>query len=458
MAFRARMALLCAATFSAAAQSGTSALERHVAQAQDAQARQDCKTAAQEYTAAVKLLPSSGELRANQGIALYCNNQYGEATAALQKSLQIKPTLAAPHLFLGLAALHLSDEAAAVKELLVATTAMPGDITANLWLGYAYLAEHRSADAVHQFEEVLKSQPQNVDASYALGETYFEVGRRKALELEAVAPEGRGIRELAAHQRMLMATTDAGSVAAPKERWANSREEQLYNEALESETKARAALQTVLDEAPGSDRAHQIQGDAYTLQRNNDSAISEYEAVLTKNPQLPGVRMALANCLMQVNRFKDALTVLTEEQALQPRSADVWASIGRVQQALGNDADALASLKKAVALPNTPPAARLLLGKALLRLDDPKGAIPQLEQALREGADPSTTNYLLARAYRATGDRAAMQTALDAYHQNSRDQAERQAAAAVTRDPKAVPTEMTAQEQQEASAMTDKQN
>ena len=443
--------VFCAAV-SMAAQSTMPALTRHIEAAQKAQAQQNCATAAAEYTAAVRLLPTSGELRTNQGIALYCNHQFTDAVTVFQKALQLKPGLAVPHLFLGLSAFHLSNTALAIRELEMAVRMMPADINGNLWLGYAYLADHRHEDAIERFNAVIADQPGNVDARYALGQAYFESGRSKVRQLQTLAPHGRGIKLLIMQEKALQGGTTADAANVLVE-WKSTQEEQLYREASEAEKNARAALQIVLDEAPDSDRAHEILGETFSLQRNNEAAIREYRMVLQKNPALPGVRLALANCLMQMSQFQDALAVLIKEQEIQPGSGDVWASTGKVQLALGKDQDALKSLQHALALPDHSPEALLLMGKTLLRLGEAKAAVPILEQALRDGADSSTTNYFLARAYRSTGDRMAMTKALQSYQRTSRDAAERQEALALTVGPKDVRAGMTEQEEHDASIM-----
>lgn len=448
------LCLLLFAVMPLAAQSNSAAAEQHIEAAQQAQANQDCATAAKEYAAAVHLLPSSGELRTNEGIALYCDHRYSETIPVLRKALSLNPSLTVPHLFLGLASFHLSDMATATNQLETAVRLMPKDVTSHLWLGYAYFARQQNERAGEAFQAVLRLQPQNVDARYALGQAYFEIGRRRTIDLARLAPKGRGIRLLAAEQQAMKSGAALKETEGTPATFKNVQEEQLYREAVDAEEKAQATLQKLLDEAPESDRAHEIQGDAYSLQRNNNAAIREYDEVLRINPSLPGVRLALANCLMQADRFNEALAALTEEQHLTPRSADVWASTGRVQLALGKDAEAITSLKKAVSLPDAPPAARMLLGKSLLRTGEAKEALVYLEQALREGADPATTNYLLARAYRSLGNHEAMNKALQAYQRSSQDEAERQSAAAFIQRPTAVQTSMSAQETQEASSMS----
>ena len=214
------LTLCCAAPLVAAQQ--PSALEQHLSAAQDAQAHTDCHLAAQEYQAALRLMPpageATGELRTNLGIALYCDQQFQAAVQALHTALHLAPTLAPPHLFLGLAAYHLADLAAAHTQLTLFLERSPDDPTANLWLGYTLVAQGQLEAAAQQFEHVLQLQPANTDAAYALGQSALELGRQKAAALEALAPNGSKILLLASDQYRLQGDTARADAALTKSR------------------------------------------------------------------------------------------------------------------------------------------------------------------------------------------------------------------------------------------------
>ena len=459
----ARLLLLFCAVPVAAAQRASSALEQHVEAAQQAQRQQDCHTAASEYKLAAKLLPDSGELRSNLGVALYCDGQITESIAALRSALRLSPTLAAPHLFLGLAAYRLSDPATAVRELEHFLELSPADPIAHLWLGYAYVAQHRYPPAVEQFEKVAQLDPTNVDAQYALGQSYLEIGRAKARELEALSPQSPRISHLAGEQFRLLGDQARASAAFQQEKTRRAaspvpspnapREEALYNEALAAETKSQQAFQSVMQQAPDSYRAHQILADAYTLMQQQPSAIAEYQAVIRLNPTLPGVHEALSHCLMQTGQFPAALENLRAEQKLEPQSPRVLTELGRVQLAMGDYAGASASLHQALTHNDPPPEAYLLLGRAALRTGDTGQAVQLLEHYVALDPNSSAAFYLLARAYKTTNDRASMQKALATYSRLAEAERQRQITQAVTQDPNTAPAAMNAGELQEANAL-----
>ena len=452
--------LLCATTPLAA--QGSRSLRQHIEAAQRAQARQDCHAAAAEYNAALRLLPASGELQSNLGIALYCDGQILPAITAFKKALEVKPDLVAPHLFLGIAEYHLSDSTTAEKELTEAVRLSPADPTANLWLGYTLVAEHHYKEAIPFFAEAARLKPDNVDAQYALGQSYLEIGRQRARELQETAPQGARILQLAGEQYQMQGdSTQAGlafkaasdRATSPSGNQAEAdRELALYQQAHDAEQRAQAAFLAVLEHSPESDRAHEILGDIDVARRATDSAIIEYRAVLRINPTLPGIHQAISRCLMQNDRFSEALVELRTEQRLQPHSAQILTEIGRVQLAMGNEADAIASLREALSSKDASIDASLLLGKAMLRAGDAKAALPLLQHVIAVEPTMPIAYYLLARAYRMTGDRSAMASALQAYQRTSQDAQERGLAARVTQDPTAQAS-MNPEEQRDAAAL-----
>ncbi len=424
------LAISCAVQVLAAQQPGV--LDRHLAAAQDAQAHTDCHTASHEYEAAVRLMPASGELRTNLGIALYCDGQFQPAERALRMALRLAPTLAAPHLFLGLASYHLADFPAAHRELTVFLKHSPDDATANLWLGYTLVAQGSFDIAEKQFEHTRQLQPANLDALYAVGETALELGRRRARALEELAPRGPSILKLAAQQYRLQGDSarSEAALAEAQKRTANAdevpatvqKEETLYSEATAWETKAQDAFQTIVHLAPESYRAHQIMADSLVAMQQQERAIPEYESVIEANPTLPGVHESLSRCLMTAGRFKDALAALRAEQALSPAaSAQLLTQIGQVQVSLGDDLGAATTLQAALKDPDVPAEAFLLLAKIMLQQGHATESIPLFQRYLATDPGSPTAYYQLARAYRKTGNQIAEAQAIANFKRTSED-------------------------------------
>jgi Tfp pilus assembly protein PilF len=435
---------LCAASM--AAQSLTDAAVRHVQAAQQAQARQDCSTAAKQFGLAAQLTPKSGELRSNEGVALYCDGQWERAIVAFHKALMLNRSLSAPHMFLGLVAYHLSDPRTAVSELGTYLSVKPDDMLARLWLGYAEAAEHQNAEASKSFLMITTSHPENVDAEYALGQSWLELGREAVRRLQTLNPESPYLFRLAGEQyRTVGDETRAGKAFAMEATKQQVRagapvssaaeEAQLYQQAHDAEAKAQSAFDAVMANAPESDRAHEIRADALLLQQQDRAALLEYRAVAKINPSLPGVHEAIATCLMRQSEFAEALTEMQMELKLQPQSPEVLMELGRVQFAMGNTAATLTSLQRAAVRNDAPVETYLLLARASLQNNDAKAATTALLTYIARQPDSSSAHFLLARAYRIQGDRAAMAKEIAAYQRLSKNTEEQQLVHAITEAP-----------------------
>ncbi len=410
-----------------------SLLETHLAAAHAAQAHQDCHTAAQEYHAAARLMPSSGELRTNEAIALYCDRQFPAARATFTTALQLNRALPVPHLFLGFIAFSAGDLPRAAKELTIYLASKPDDPTAHLWLGYTLAAQSDPAAARLQYKLALQRDPQNLDAEYALGEAALALANRNAVDMQKLDPSQAHLLELAgARYRMVGDTTRAEAAAAearhrletaPAQSADTTRKLASLNaEAQDEQKEALDAFAAILEQAPDSYRAHEVRGDALVEAEQQPEAIPQYEEVIRLNPTLPGVHETLSLCLMTAGRFADALTALEAELALSPAAASrLQTRIGQTRLAMGDNAGAAQALELATHDPAVPAQAYLLLGQVRLRQDRPAEAVASLKRYIAADPTNSTAFYYLSRAYRALGDKPAMAQALADYGRTSQD-------------------------------------
>jgi tetratricopeptide (TPR) repeat protein len=410
-------------------------LAQHAQKAQEAEQRNDFATAVKEYEVISGAMPRNAEIQSNLGVALYFNHDLRHAITVLHKAEALNAKLLAPHLFSGLAYYHLSNPGAAAPELEEAVRISPSDTLAHTWLGYTYGALSQHEKALAQFQAAERLQPQNVDVWYALGQTYLEIGKEKTKELLKTAPDSARVWQLASEQFELKGDEEKAKAALAEARRVRpvlsvcpgngSVEDALYCEAHDAGTSAQAAFQRVLQEAPNSARAHQIMADSYFARQQLDNAISEYRLVLQADPTLPNIHSQIGRCLMVRGQFDAALHEYQEEEKLQPESAQVQTDLGRVLLAMDRNAEAAATLKKAVAKDRPPLEAYFLLGKAELRNHNENEAVRLLQHYVAAKPDDSAGYYLLSMAYRATGDKARMGEAIELYKKTSQDAKER---------------------------------
>jgi tetratricopeptide (TPR) repeat protein len=425
----------------------------HARAAQQAERRNDFHTAVSEYEHVVKLLPQNAEVQSNLGVALYFDHDLKRSITAFHRAITRNPKLFTPHLFSGLAWYRLSNPDSAVPELEKAVHLNASDAVAHTWLGYAYVAQLRYDAAAREFEAACRLAPDNVDALYALGQSYLQIGKDMTLQLLAVAPDGGRAQQLAGeqlqlrgdrhkalevYQEALVRRPDipelralvvglGGTVSAQPGVASNktAQEDALYQRAHDAEQRSRAAFERVVQLAPDSYRSHQIQADAFDAAQRPDEAVQEYRAVLALKPDLPGIHEAIGKNLVRDGKLPEAFKEFNAEIEIQPRSASAHMNAGRVLLMMGEDEDAGKMLNSALKMDRPPLETYSLLGKLDLRRNDYRAAIGVLTHYVSIVKDNSSAYYLLASAYRAVGEKAQMNSTLALYKQTSQDAQQR---------------------------------
>jgi tetratricopeptide (TPR) repeat protein len=302
---------------------------------------------------------------------------------------------------------------------------------------------------VKQFDEVTRLAPDNIDAWYALGQAWLEIGRNSTLALLKAAPNGARAWQLAGEQLQLegnrskaLADFEQANASRPDipelrtaieelggkpatatvtNTSANSQEDALYAQAHKAEQNSRAAFEHVLSAGPDSYRAHQIMADAFVLQRQDEKAIAEYRAVLALKPDLPGIHESIGSALLRRGKSAEALTEFQAELQLQPRSASVHTLLGQTQLLLGKNDEAERTLRSALLMDRPPADAWRLLGKLELHRSNYQAAVHDLTHYLSIEKKDATAWYLLSRAYRGLGDKEQMNHALSQFAKISED-------------------------------------
>lgn len=142
---------------------------------------------------------------------------------------------------------------------------------------------------------------------------------------------------------------------------------------------------------------HELLGDAYRQLGRIDEAIGEYEYAALLNPIVPGPHLSIAEVHLERGAPDRARAALEEATRRAPASFDVAMVTGRVLEAEGRLADAMAVYEKAVAANGANPRPRRLLADAALKAGQHGLAETQYAALLAMGYQPSRTNVVLGR-------------------------------------------------------------
>jgi predicted Zn-dependent protease len=129
------------------------------------------------------------------------------------------------------------------------------------------------------------------------------------------------------------------------------------------------------------------------------------EKSIELEPNLPLAHELLGEIALAGNHLDDAISQLEKERAHNPLEGSVYDRLGDAYNRAGRYDEAQRSLQQALLLEPNSTGPYILLGKTLLKKNDPLGASTYLEHA--EQMDPANymTHSLLGQAYRAMGRR-----------------------------------------------------
>ena len=358
----------CAASLAAGAQQGgdspppggSEEANAAVSEAMTALRRGDYATAIPPLQKLAALAPNIPEYQADLCVSLYSVGQPRNAIAPCRRALKLKPSLAATH------------------NILAASLAEAGDCKGALPL----LAN----DYPHVSDRQMR-RTMGLD------------GTRCAMAVE------EPFRALAFLEGLSRDFADDPDV--------------LYlGTHVYSDLSARSSRQ-LLQAAPGSYQAHQLNAEVLEMQEKFADAIDEYRKVLTLAPRLAGIHYRIGRLLLAGQSSPAARDAAREqfEEELQINPADPAPEyeLGEMSREARKWNDAIAYFERALSQNPDFAAALVGLGKSLVSAGRAAEAVAPLEKAVKLAPGDPVAHYQLSFACRREGRDAEAQKELALY-------------------------------------------
>jgi tetratricopeptide (TPR) repeat protein len=167
------------------------------------------------------------------------------------------------------------------------------------------------------------------------------------------------------------------------------------------------ASQDLLFTNPASYQVHQLNAEALEAQGRWDDAMSEYRAVLEKNPKLEGIHYRIGRLILSKPKtsttFADAKKEFEEELSINPNNPGAEYVLGEMARQQDQWPEAIEHFGKAVQLDGSFADALIGYGRSLTAGDKPEQAIDPLERAAKLQPDNPAVHYHLAIALRRSG-------------------------------------------------------
>jgi tetratricopeptide (TPR) repeat protein len=255
-------------------------------------------------------------------------------------------------------------------------------------LAEIYAESRHTRDAVIEAQEVLKADPNNVDAHRLLARIYVQaLGDMGAGDVQQQNIE-RAVAEFQAILKVDPTDTYSALWLARLYRFENrhSEAEQVLRGLIQREPDNGPALeqlsQLLIDEgrsqeaidlltrtAGDSDSPdmYDLLGDAYTQAKDYPKAEDAYRKAIELDPDDPGHRHGLAQALLSENKYAEALEQFKKLAELEPGTAENYLRMAQLDRRLGQYEDAESNLQHAKQL--APGSVEILYNEALLYED-----------------------------------------------------------------------------------------
>ena len=288
----------------------------------------------------------------------------------------------------------------AIEEYKLALDADPNSKYLNSGLAELYLRTGRVRDAVLAAQDILKTEPDNLDAHKLLGRVYLQSlgnvqnGGPSEKVLQLAIAEYTKIVQLQSNDiesRLLLGqlytlahdTPHAEEQFKAAQRIDPNSEDVVLNLArLYSDSGDMTHAIQVLNAVPADDRTAKMDyalGMSYDQLKENKNAIDAYSKAFDMEPDNLDAERGLAQALLNDNQLSPALKHFEAISAADPQDAQTYLRIAEIERRQGHYEQALTTLKKAKALASD----SLEIGFNEALIDDSLGRYDEAAQTLQ---------------------------------------------------------------------------
>ena len=292
----------------------------------------------------------------NLGLALSQVGRNEEAVRALEKGVQLKPSMRGAHLFLAISQYRIGRFDAAAVTVRQETSNSPSDAQAWMWQGIVDLALGRLTVAVEDLDRASTLDPKNVDILYHRGHAALALSRQ--------------------------------------------------------------SYETMFKLDPHSWHVSQVLAEADVESGNDTEAIEQYKATIAAAPPQSGLYEALGSAYWRTGKYPEAQQAYEQAVKIDPGDIVAVYKLGCLRIDRGDATGGKPLLERVQVADPSLTMTSYYLGRAEIQLGNNGAAIVDLERTIKEHLDEDTTKqayFQLARVYRRTQNMAASEQAQAEY-------------------------------------------
>ncbi len=305
-------------------------------QGRSLEGRGDVAGAIAAYRAAIKLVPTAADVRAELAGLFAREGRAAEAITEAEAALTADPANHEAHRILGLVRSALADNASstadkgrmvlqAIEHLEKALAGGRRDPAVEISLGRLYVRTGQHARAVPTLEGFLNDQPGYPEGVLLLVEALSELGEN---------------------------------------------------------ARAIAVLEPLVRDEPDMARARSWLAELYDGAGRPEDALVQWRELAKTNPRNVPIRTRFATSLVNLGQLEEGRTALLELAGEFPRDVAIWYLVAQVENRSGNAAAAESAARRILDIDATDPRGPLALAEAQSARGDHQGAVATLEPLL----------------------------------------------------------------------------
>lgn len=383
----------------------------------------DFAAAIQQFQAALRLDPSSGDVQYHLALAYDRAGQTDDAIAAYEETLRLHPEILEARYMLAGCCAKRGDTEGELNLLAEVVARKPEFAEARYNYGLALKNQNRSGESLDQLQAAAKLAPNNPKILMALGAALADRESKRAVGVlrDAVRLDPANAET---HYNLALVLAANGNDDDAIQEFHNALRLSpnhpsarrglavtlIHKGELEL---ASSELRRVLELVPTDAEAANNLGMVELRRKRTAAAIEALERAVHSNPQLIKAHFNLSQAYQRVGRVADARresdrgAELTAEQRNRGRAMVLLEAAEQARQSGELDAS-LARLREATAADPNFPEAHLRLGRALRESGkDAKDTISEFRRVLRLDPENAEAHYQIGLTLEETGQRAA---------------------------------------------------
>jgi tetratricopeptide (TPR) repeat protein len=324
-----------------AAQTSPKSLDDYLNQARQLENAQDYAAAARVYEEAARAFPQQAEIQKRLGIVYQTQLRFAESISTFQKAGA--PEYPEVNFYLGLSYFGVNQLDKAIESFEREIAANPTYRRARYYLAQVFLQLKRNSDALRQYEILLEQDPTDKRVIYQV------IRFHKTATIEAIN---------------LMGNLDPDSDYMHALKADTLLSQEKFSEAIKEFNK-------VLERNPNFPGIHEALGELYHRKVDYPSAEREFRLALQEDPNHPTANYLLADILLKSNRVDEAVPLLEITIQSNPNSMMAHFQLGKCYFQQGKYQEAVRELNRAAELDPTYRSTHYVLADVYKRLNQP---------------------------------------------------------------------------------------